>query len=144
MGGRAQGDLGAERMLHRLAMRARGPASAAGVGIGAVGRMRPLSPRVVVESAAEATLVLLVVRTAIGIGTVTVMEGDLGMRGIDDHRCLGENRRLREHRGVSGIVHRGTDGQCLGLGLGLGLDRVPHQQRGGGGELDGLRFCHVL
>jgi hypothetical protein len=103
--------------------------------------MRRLSLLVVVESAG-AILVLPVARTAIGIATATgsetVMGGDLGMRGIDDRRFLGGNRRLRERHGVTGIVRRGIDGHRLGLGLDLG--RVLHQRGGGGrwNELEGV------
>jgi hypothetical protein len=53
------------------------------------------------------------------------------MKGIDVHPCLGENRRLRERRGVSVIVHLGIDGRPLGLG------RVPqrHAEKVGGWAL---------
>jgi len=133
MDGRPAGDSGAARM-HHSALGVWGLARAAEADIGAVDPMRPLCLRVVVESA-EATLVLPVARTAIGIvtgtETETVMEVGLGRRGIDDRRCLEENPRLRDRRGMTGIVRRGTDGRCLVLGL--SLVRV-HHLRGGGGK----------
>jgi hypothetical protein len=54
------------------------------------------------------------------------------MRGIGVRRILGENRRLREHRGVTGIGDRGIDGRCLGLVLVL----VRHHREGGGRCVD--------
>jgi hypothetical protein len=85
--------------------------------------MHRLSPHVVVESV-EAILVLVAVT---GSGSETVMEDGLGMRGIGVRRIPGGNRRLREHRGVTGIGDRGIDGRCLVLGLGL----VRHHREGG-------------
>lgn len=84
--------------MHPLGRVARHLARVAEGDIGAAGQMRRLSLRVVVESA-EVILVLVVV-----IGNETVMEDGSGMRGIGVRRILGENRRLREHRGVIGIV----------------------------------------
>ena len=141
MGGRAAGAWGAARM------RRQGPAWAAEGGIGAVGLMRPLSLLVAVESAG-AILVQQVAGTAIGIatgtesetGTGTVMEDDLGMGGIDDRRCLGENRHLHGSRGVTGTVHRGIGGRPLGLVL--GLDRV-HLRGGDGRRRMWLCFCFL-
>jgi len=100
-------------LTHPLGRVARQLAWVAEGDIGVAGRMHRLSPRVVVESA-EAILVLVVV-TAIAIGSetviVTAMEDGLGMRGIGVHRFLGENRRLHEHRGVTGIGHLRIDGR---------------------------------
>jgi hypothetical protein len=99
--------------------------------------MHRLSPRAVVESA-EAILGLVVVTViAIEIASETVeivMEVGLGMRGIDVRRFLGENRRLREHHGVTGIGHREIDGRHPGLVLGPG--RVRHHRGGGGRCVD--------
>jgi hypothetical protein len=133
MAGRVAVDSVAVDLIHPLGQEVRQLGRAAEGDIGVVGRMHRLSPRVVVESA-EAILVLVVV-TAIAIGSetviVTAMEDGLGMRGIGVHRFLGENRRLHEHRGVTGIGHLRIDGRHPGLGLGLGLVR---HHRGGGGR----------
>jgi hypothetical protein len=111
MAGRAvEEDLDAARMHPQdrpLRLLARGAEG----GIGAGARMRRLSPLVVVGSAGR-TLVL-VAGSVTGIGTGT--EVGSGRRGIDVHHCLGENRRLREHLGVSGIARLGIDGRPLGL-----------------------------
>lgn len=132
MDGRAaEGDSGAalvRRSVSASAMRAWGPARAAAVGIGEVGPMRLfiLSLRVVVENAGASLVVLPVTLRATGTEREreSAMEDDSGMREIDDRPCLGGSRRLRERRG--------TDGHCLGLGLGPGLGRVRHQGGGGG------------
>ena len=113
--------------MHPLGRVAWHPARVAVGDIGAAGLMRRLSLRVVVESA-EVILVLVVV-----IASETVMEDGLGMRGIGVRRILGESRRLREHRGVIGIVDQEIDGRCLGLVLAL----VRHR-REGGGKFDSL------
>ena len=110
-------------------------ARAAEGDIGAAGRTHRLSPRARAESA-EAILGLVAVTvTAIVSETVViVMEDGLGMRGTGVRRFLGENRRLREHRGETGIGHRGIDGRHPGLGLGPG--RVRHHRGGGGRCVD--------
>ena len=125
MAGRALGDSAAVDPIHPLGRAARQLAQVVEVDIGVAGRMHRLSLRVVVESV-EVNLVLGAV-TARGSGIA--MEDGLGM-GIGVRRFLGETRRLREHRGVTGIVHRGIDGRRRGLGL----VRV-RQRRGGGGSL---------
>lgn len=130
MAGRAPGDSAAVDLTHPLGRVARQLAWAAEGGIGVAGRMHRLSPHVVVESV-EVNLVLVAVTvtvTASGSGSGIAMEVGLGM-GIGVRRFLGETRRLREHRGVTGIGHRETDGHCRGLGL----VRV-RQRRGGGGS----------
>ena len=103
--------------------------------------MHPLSLLVGVESAA-AILVLLVAQT--GTETETVNKVGLGMGEIDDRRCLGENRHLHGHHGVTGTVHRGIGGRHLVLVL--GLDRV--HLRGGEGRrrrwLDCFEKCFVV
>ena len=101
--------------MHPLGRVARHLARVAEGGIGVAGRMRRLSPHVVVESA-EAILVLVAVTVTVS-GSETVMKDGLGMRGIGVRRILGENHHLREHRGVTGIGDRGIDGHCLGLVL---------------------------
>jgi len=113
--------------MHPLGRVARHLARAAEGDIGAAGRMHRLSPRVVVVSV-EAILVLVVVSVS---ESESAMEVGLGMRGTGVRRFLGENPPLREHRGVTGIGHRGIDGRRPGLGLG----RVRHH-RGGGGRDD--------
>lgn len=117
-------------LIHPLGRVARQLARAAEGDIGVAGRMHRLSLRVVVESV-EVNLVLVAV-TASGSGIA--MEDGLGM-GIGVRRFLGETRRLHEHRGVTGIGHRGTDGHRRGLGL----VRV-RQRRGGGGNLVDFDF----
>ena len=108
MAGRVPGDSAAVDPILPLGREAPHLARAAEGDIGAVGRTHRLSPRAVVESA-EAILGLVVVTViAIEIASETVeivMEVGLGMRGIDVRRFLGENHRLREHRGVTGIGH---------------------------------------
>ena len=129
MAGRAAEDSDVVDLMHPLgqvAQVARHPAWVAEGDIGVAGRMHRLSPHVVVESA-EAILVLAAVTVTVS-GSETAMEDGLGMREIGVRRILGENRRLREHRGVTGIVDRGTDGRCLGLVLVL----VRHHHEGGG------------
>jgi len=113
-------------LMYPLGRVARHLALVAEGDIGVAGRMHRLSPHVVVESA-EAILVLVAL-TVTGSGSETVMEDGLGMRGIGVRRILGENRRLREHRGVTGIVDRGIDGRRLSLVLVL----VRHHREGGG------------
>jgi len=110
--------------MHPLARVPRHLAQVAEGDIGVAGRMHRLSPHAVVESA-EAILVLAAVTVS---GSESVMEVALGMRGIDVRRILGENRRLREHRGVTGIGDRGIDGRFPGLVLVL----VRHHREGGG------------
>jgi hypothetical protein len=128
MAGRAPGDSVVVDPMHPLGRVARHLARVAEGDIGVAGRMHRLSPHVVVESA-EAILVLVGV-TVTGSGSETVMEEDgLGRRGIGARRILGENRRLREHRGVTGIGDRGIGGRRLGL---LVLVLVHHHREGGG------------
>jgi hypothetical protein len=83
--------------------------------IGAGARMRRLSLLAAVESAGW--ILVLVAETGIGIGNGT--EVDSGTRGIDDHHCLGEKRRLLEQGGVNEIVQRGIDDRLLVLGRAL-------------------------
>jgi hypothetical protein len=126
MAGRAVGDSAVVDLMHPLGRVARHLAWVAEGDIGAAGQMHRLSPHVVVESA-EAILALVAVTVTV-IGSETVMEDGLGTRGIGVRRIPGENRRLREHRGVTGIVDRGIDGRFLGLVLAL----VRHHREGGG------------
>ena len=119
--------------MHPLGQVAPHPARAAEEDIGVAGRMPRLSPRVVVENV-EVTLVLvavivIVIATVSGTATATAMEDGSGM-GIGVRRFLGENRRLREHRGVTVTGHRGTDGHRRGR---LGRVRV-RRRRGGVGR----------
>jgi hypothetical protein len=126
MAGRAAGESVVVDLMHPLGRVARHLVRVAEGDIGVAGRMHRPSPLVVVESA-EAILVLVAVTVTVS-GSETVMEDGLGMRGIGVRRILGENRRLREHRGVTGIGDRGIDGRCLGLVLAL----VLHHREGGG------------
>lgn len=89
-------------MVHPLGRVALHLARVAEGDIGVVGQTHRLNPHAVVESV-EAILVLV---AGIVIVTVseTVTEDGLGMRGIGVRCIPGENRRLREHRGVTGIV----------------------------------------
>jgi hypothetical protein len=126
MAGRAAGESVVVDLMHPLGLVARHLVRVAEGDIGVAGRMHRPSPLVVVESA-EAILVLVAVTVTVS-GSETVMEDGLGMRGIGVRRILEENRRLREHRGVTGTGDRGIDGRCLGL--------VPvpvrHHREGGG------------
>lgn len=126
MAGRVPGDSAVLDLMHRLGRAARHLARVAEGDTGVAGRMHRLSPHVVVESA-EAISVLVGVSVTVS-GSETVMEEDgLEMRGIGVRRILGENRRLLEHRGVTGIGDRGTGGRRPSLVLVL----VRHQQEGG-------------
>ena len=128
MAGKAPGDSAVVDLMHPLDRVALHLARVAEGDIGAAGRMHRLSPHVLVESA-EAILVLVGV-TVTGSGSETVMEEDgLGRRGIGARCILGENRRLREHRGVTGIGDRGIGGHRLGL---LVHVLVHHHREGGG------------
>lgn len=115
--------------MYPLGLVARHLAWAAEEDIGAADRMPRLSPRVVVVSAEVISVLVVVTVIAIVNGSETAMEDGLGMRGIGVRRFLGEIRRLREHRGVTEIGHRGIDGRRPGRGLG----RV-HHHRGGEGR----------
>jgi hypothetical protein len=127
MAGRAGGPVVVD-LMHPLGRVARHLVRVAEGDIGVAGRMHRLSPHVVVESA-EAILVLVAATVTVTVsGSETAMEDGLGMRGIGVRRILGENRRLREHRGVTGIGDRGIDGRCLGRVLVL----VRHHREGGG------------
>jgi hypothetical protein len=126
MAGRAAGDSDVVDLMHPLGRVARHLAWVAEGDIGVACRMHRLSPHVVVESA-EAILVLVAVTVTV-IGSETVMEDGLGMREIGVRCILGENHRLLEHRGLTGIGDRGIDGRCLGLVLVL----VHHHHEGGG------------
>jgi len=112
--------------MHPLGRVARHLARVAEGVIGVGGQMHRLSTHVVVESA-EAILVLVAVTVTVS-GSETAMEDGLGMRGIGARRILGESRRLREHRGVTGIGDQGIDGRCPNLVLVL----VLHHHEGGG------------
>jgi len=114
--------------MHLLGRVARHLVRVAEGDIGVAGQMHRLSPHVVVENV-EAILVLDAVTVTVS-GSETAMEDGLGMRGIGVRRILGENRRLREHRGVTGIGVQGIDGHCLNLVLVLA-----HHHREGGGRL---------
>ena len=128
MAGRAAGESVAVDLMHPLGRVARHLARVAEEDIGVAGRMHRLSPHVVVESA-EAILVLVAVTVTVsGSESETVMEVGLEMRGIGARCILGENHRLREHRGLTGIGDREIDGRCLLLALVL----VRHHLEGGG------------
>jgi hypothetical protein len=129
MAGRAPGESAAVGPMHPLGRVAPHPAWAAEEDIGVAGRMLRLSPRVVVENVEVILVLVAVIVIAIATVSGTAMEDGLGM-GIGVRRFLGENRRLREHRGVTGIGHRGTDGRRRGR---LGRVRV-RQRRGGVGR----------
>ena len=124
--GRAAGDSDAVHLMHPLGRVAQYLARVAEEDIGVAGRMHRPSPHVAVESAG-AILVLVGVTVTVS-GSETVMEDGLGMRGIGVHRILGENRPLREHRGVTGIGDRGIDGRYPSLAPVL----VRHHREGGG------------
>jgi len=139
MAGRAVGDSVAVDRMHLLGRVAQYLARVAEEDIGVAVRMHRLSPHVAVENAEVISLLVAVTvtvtATATGSGSETAMEVGLGMRGIGVRHFLRENRRLREHRGVTGSGDRGIGDRCLGLGLG----RVLHHR---GGE--GRCVCDVL
>ena len=115
-------------LMHPLGRVARHLARVAEGVIGVGGQMHRPSTHVVVGSV-EAILVLVAVTVTVS-GSETAMEDGLEMRGIGARHILGESRRLREHRGVTGIGVQGIDGRCPNLVLVLVL--VHHHREGGG------------